>query len=95
MSKKGDTAITQVRNLFAYDTVIMALLLGLISWGGTELVGANEAIAALSVESSMNRDKLQHIEGMGEALIRIEEGQGYLDKRVGELIEDIRVFHSR
>lgn len=45
--ENGQNSTSRPKKFFATDTMLMALVLSLLSWGGVQLVGSSNAIAAL------------------------------------------------
>jgi len=64
--------------IFAYETVVMAILLGMMSWGGMVLFSHNAAIAEIRVEQERHDEAAEQVEVMHDAIIRIEEGNKHL-----------------
>lgn len=65
-------------DLFALETVVMAILLSIGSWTALESISHGEAIAAFQVEHKSNNRTKEVVEQMVQSVVRLEEGQKHL-----------------
>ena len=77
-------------SIFALETVIMAVLLGMAGWAGIEIVKLNEAVAEVRTRQTFTEETSDVIVSMSKTLARLEESQTNLKERVISNGEDIR-----
>jgi hypothetical protein len=78
------------KEVFALETVTMAILLGMVSWGGVEIFSIRQAIASIEVEQITHNTSVESLRALSLTLARVEEGQRYMKEGIDRHTVDLR-----
>jgi hypothetical protein len=78
------------KELFALETVTMAVFLSIAGWAGLEILDINEALAAIEVEQVGHNLAVENLSEVHLTLIRVEEGQKYLKEGIDNHSEELK-----
>lgn len=88
--------------VFAIETVTMAILLSVAGWASVEIFEIKEAIAHIQTEQIKHNMAVDTLEEVRVTLARVEEGQKYLHfgiettgKEVKDLSNHVREIHTK
>ena len=77
-------------DVFALETVLMAVLLSVAGWAAVEIIEIEAAIAKIETEQVIHNQAMDVLSSVGDSLIRLEVGQTHLKEGMDSHSDELK-----